>query len=309
MTDYIEKIQYQGQDAMDLSSPCFNGGWTSAFISFISGGTLAANTYYDYSLANYLPNDGYDYEVMFTVYASSNNVVNQNYYGWLFSGLNHNWIRCECGDSRSGTAQPHSVCRPAILPIRATDKYVSLLNNAGNATASGSVYFNAVGYKRIGKNTQLKNNSISQIQFPNSSTYVFKSPKIQGKWVKHEVGLLSDTTLAYTAEGATASSKLTVSLSNDLPNDNYNYEVIFHGQINSSTATNNLVGNLRAYPWNIQEIWVSSVRNDANNDKISWFNFRMPIPSNNRNLYLANPWANTNIRVWLNMAGYRRLGQ
>lgn len=303
MVDYIEKIQYQDQPAENITSPCFNSNWVIAGKVLASNLTYTSGTYYNFSLSDYLPNDGYDYEVYITTYVLTSGSSGNNVYGYMYSGTNHNYFSAMVGSSRAQVNAGRSTCRVCILPVKATDKVVAYMQNGG-ANAVG-VYINAVAYRRIGKNTGT--NRISQIQFPNSNSLQFGGKCVQGKWVKKEATLLTNYTIPATSGASTDSSRTVVSLADYLPNDGYDYEVYLSGQCNTN-ATDGAVGNLRVWLNLQQEIGVGVDRNDAGNNKTFLWTFINPVRANNKNLYFCNPWASSEVYTWASAHGYRRMG-
>lgn len=303
MTDFIEKIQFQDQTAENISSPCFNGNWVLAWKTLSSSATYASGTWYNFSLSDYLPNDGFDYEVYVTTYASTSNASGNNVYGYIASGANHNYITLMVGSDRAQTATNYSTCRVCIIPVKATDKTIGYYQDGGANAVGG--YISVAGYRRIGKNTG--SNRIANIDFPNHSLE-FGGSVVQGKWVKSELTLASNITIPYTEQGATESSKTVISLAQYLPDDGYDYEVYISGQCNTN-ATNGAVGNLRVYLNNSMEVWLGVERNSAGNNRTFLWTYINPVYANNKNLYFCNPWASSEIYVWATAHGYRRMGK
>ena len=122
----------------------------------ISGSTftMAANSYNTYSLP-FLPNDGYDYELIvsgsFNTGSSSGNVVSANIFGGTVNSTNAPNSGFRLGRQVTRTNSSEDCAGSGIVVIPANDRNITVWNPDGNAK-SGGCYFNANAYRRIGKN-------------------------------------------------------------------------------------------------------------------------------------------------------------
>jgi len=128
------------------NTTCVDGQWTNVVAqNIVSGSNITWTSGHNYDLSNYLPNDGHVYEVIFTA-------------SWIgsTSGANHelrastdiitstwNWLGRISGQN--------AACGMCILPV-GTKRYIKL-TTASNGKACNSVYFSALGYRRLGTNS------------------------------------------------------------------------------------------------------------------------------------------------------------
>lgn len=227
MVDYIEKIQFKNQPAEYLNSTCFKGQWVYNWFWLANPVRMAANTNYTYSLASYLPDDGYDYEVLFYFYDNTGGGNDQANYFYFRSGASNNyWIESRAVGACSRTASTYNNAGYIILPIKATNKQVTVIQD-GNST-SGECWFGASYYRRIGKNTSL--NVIDSIDFPQKTIkvggYLLDSP-----WTSCEVNVVHNFNLK-----ANNGSQIYVDLTPYLPNDDCDYEGLFDLSYTTSGA-------------------------------------------------------------------------
>ena len=116
--------------------------------------TMAANSYNTYSLP-FLPNDGYDYELIvsgsFTTGSSSGNVVSANIFGGTVNSTNAPNAGFRLCRQVTRTNSAETCAGSGIVVIPANDRNITVWNPDGNAK-SGGCLFNANAYRRIGKN-------------------------------------------------------------------------------------------------------------------------------------------------------------
>lgn len=131
----------------------FDGQWEGINgANLISGSTLSGGTYYQYSLNDYLPDDGYDYEVMFWGSSLSVATSGKTCQLTLLSGYNESstngWRLGRCTARTAATVRAGG---NAILPIFANDRYVTVFTQDSDSNNT-STYLRACGYRRIGSN-------------------------------------------------------------------------------------------------------------------------------------------------------------
>ena len=301
MVDYIEKIQYNGQEPQYIESDCFNGTWVIKDVTLGNNVVYTANTYNKYNISSHLPDDGFDYEVMVSLYASTGGAINNSIHNYIGSG-NNRWFTCRINNYRTGVKGARSTCDTAIVPVKANDKYIGVYPSGEN---SNSCYFKIVAYKRIGKNKWSNNNNMSNIQTPDGQLLTFGGYSTQGRWIKYDKEIMNNVTVNSVSDGATT-QQYVCDISSHLPNDGFDYEVFLSFQINTNT-TNGGIGNLRLYIFGKHELWCASETNDAANNKTRWCNVRIPVKANDKRIYIRNTWASSPIYVWAHIHAYRRL--
>lgn len=116
--------------------------------------TMAANSYNTFSLP-FLPNDGYDYELIvsgsFNTGSKSGNVVSANVFGGTVNSTNAPNAGFRLCRQITRTNSSEGCAGSGIVVIPANDRNITVWNPDGNAK-SGGCYFNANAYRRIGKN-------------------------------------------------------------------------------------------------------------------------------------------------------------
>ena len=116
--------------------------------------TMAANSYNTFSLP-FLPNDGYDYELIvsgsFNTGSKSGNVVSANIFGGTVNSTNAPNSGFRLCRQVTRTNSSENCAGSGIVVIPANDRNITVWNLDGNAK-SGVCSLNANAYRRIGKN-------------------------------------------------------------------------------------------------------------------------------------------------------------
>ena len=146
-TDLNSKADVDGSN-MVSSVKNFDGGWVNSYLQLASSVAISTSADQTYSLSSYLPNDGYNYEVLIGANISiSTNSKFCNIYAHtdLFSeGIGI------VGGSKSGTTYGFYSCGSAVLPV-GMGRTITILK--GSSTNSEGTYtLNVYGYRRIGTN-------------------------------------------------------------------------------------------------------------------------------------------------------------
>lgn len=153
MTDYINSITANNTN-YPIGGDTFDGRWVNTRFSILSNATLAAKTAVTYSLSNYLPNDNYTYEVIFSGGCQSNGAKSDLCQLMLYTGTADtttaaNGLRLDRAVAR--TANTVLAGASAILPIYPNDKNITVYT-IGAVNANKNTYLSALGYRRIGTN-------------------------------------------------------------------------------------------------------------------------------------------------------------
>lgn len=128
---------------IDASCKALDGQWIASREGLASNVSLPTSTALSYSLASYLPNDNYKYEVLITGQVASSAAVTSSLelYTDIFTDLVYLCRSVGNGNSAYGTC---------ILPV-GTGRSVSVYPRATNTNAKFYLYVN--GYRRIGTNS------------------------------------------------------------------------------------------------------------------------------------------------------------
>lgn len=297
MTNYIENINDNS-----LSGEMFDGQPSDTFNTAVfTNITFTANQYRTYSLASIIPDDDYDYEVLFEAWAntgtSSGNAVGVILYsGTATSGndtdnFNTRVIR---GVTRTSSNQQYGGC--AILPIKASDKKITVKNKDASGT-SGNMSLNVRGLRRIGTNK--KSETTQYVSNINSD--VIGGKLLNGQWIgaNHDIA---------TGLSITTGTAKEYDLSEYLPDDNYSYEVMFTVTGRTGTTSGN-AATIR--------VGLSSTASDnpvvfkqvtrASNYMMNGGNCRVVIGSN-RKIYIGNTGGSTSTNINFVARAYRRVG-
>lgn len=229
MVNYTSSIVVNEGDSIKLGGDNFNGPWVMP-----RGDTIASNlvleskTAYTYSLSS-IPNDGFDYEVSIRSFILTSATSGEQCEVFVYTGTGTSsfYQRIDGCVPRAANAQiGGSTC---IIPVLASqDRSITFYNNGDYATGSCSFY--VMGYRRIGKNGNA-NQYISKVNVKGTATTI-GGDNFDGPWVYKSTTLVSSTSI-------TNGTYTTVDLSSYLPNDTYNYEILFAASCQTGTAANN----------------------------------------------------------------------
>lgn len=298
---YIEvggDVVWQGMDYNDIQrvgGDEFDGQWVMQNYTVNSSFTLSPGAYKTFSLASYLPNDGYDYEVVLenTAYTGTTSGDYAEVRGYTGTGLSGAYARLPRIRTRASANQRGTVT--FIMPIFNSDKNITI------DTYSGSVNTCTLGlwaryYRRIGKNGT-HSNYISAID-AGGSHYDIQGKFLNGNWV-------ASTATLYNASLAGSGSS-SISLSSYLPNDGYGYEVLFNITARTGTTSGNTVlPRLGVLAGSSNAVICGHVTRTAS-EMICAGNVIIPVIARTVNLYNASTTVSPGVTVYAR--GYRRIG-
>ena len=151
MTNYISNINANDK-IYPIGGDNFDGEWIPSRYIILNGATLSGGSCAPYSLSSYLPDDGYDYEVIFEGVsqstATSGKVAQLTLLSGSYTTGTTGWRLGKCTARTSALV----FCGgSAIIPIFASDKNISVYAQDSDSNNASS-YVWATGYRRIGKN-------------------------------------------------------------------------------------------------------------------------------------------------------------
>lgn len=122
-----------------------DGQWIQSYRTIMTN--VKAVGAYTYDLSTYLPNDGYDYEVLFWAMQNSSNVSHLTFGTVASPYTNYNcfWANLVTSDT---TNTPGIQSMQFLLPIDTTRRVYMQISNEKISTVSQCV---VIGYRRIGK--------------------------------------------------------------------------------------------------------------------------------------------------------------
>lgn len=134
-----------GTEVVTGSNTRFDGQWVYTK-STLANNVSMTNSSQDYSLSSYLPNDNYDYEVLFAVNATSGTSSGNRIYITLQSDISTAVETAYAIPRSNSSVTAYGTC---ILAVGSGRK----VTVAANSTPTGNYYLYACGYRRIGTNT------------------------------------------------------------------------------------------------------------------------------------------------------------
>jgi hypothetical protein len=123
-----------------------DGQWVTTTFYEIANTSITGTTNLPYSLASYLPNDNYDYEVLIRARTTTTSTSGSTTIAYVNSSLVTNWISIAGGQTRTNSSvQNYGAC---IIPI-SSDKTIYLHRESAY---TGTVQLILLAYRRIGTN-------------------------------------------------------------------------------------------------------------------------------------------------------------
>lgn len=141
-TDLNGKADVDLSNLSSTQSTNFDGQWVSSMQS-VTGSTTEAGSY-SYSLSSYLPNDSYNYEVMFHLYSTASSASAATITTDIFT-INTTASYAQASFASAGGRQVNDF----ILPVGA-NRTVNL--TIGETSTFSALYLRVFGYRRIGTN-------------------------------------------------------------------------------------------------------------------------------------------------------------
>jgi hypothetical protein len=151
MTNYISKVK-ANNTTYTVGGDNFDGQWVENGHQILSNVTLAGGKFFTYSLANYLPDDEYVYEVIFEgttrSVATSGKVAQLTLIPGTVTTAEQGW-RLDKLTARTAAAVFSG--GTAIIPIYPDDRNITVWTQESNSNNTNT-HFNATAYRRVGKN-------------------------------------------------------------------------------------------------------------------------------------------------------------
>lgn len=299
---YIERIETLNGDIRDIGGDKFDGQWVYKTKVLLNNVTMATDKAQNIvcSLKDYLPNDGYMYEVFINAWGNTGTASGNRIDVRLFASSSsidatkvfYQYLRSVITRTNSTRYFGGSV----ILPILPTDQAFIVRNVTTTAGTNNKVTLNVYGYRRINTNTDgnyLKSISIGNMDIP------FGGNNFNGRWTYAYKNLFSGKTF-------TTSNNI-YDLSDYLPEDNYLYEVLIQGYSRTgSSAGNSVQFTIYDQATNVGRV-VSRIVTRYSSSVIDSYNCILPI-SVDRKIKLAVTTSGTSGNCGCALMGYRRVG-
>lgn len=224
MTDYVGNITTR-DGSYTIGGENFDGKWVQEQITVYDGFPSYDSTY-TYDLSTYLPDDDCVYEILVDGYGYTGTNDGNNFQIKVNNGSSATHDSA-CLVARAISRKQGEMVESssnAVIPIRPTDKKVSIFFNGNFKQSVNKSSVRIYGYRRVAKNGS-GNDLISNFEVLNNGVQTnlpIGGDTFTGKWISTNSAVLFGTN--YTA-GTTYAINLKTS--NILPNDNYQYEVLF----------------------------------------------------------------------------------
>ena len=213
----LEIVRYDYPVGGDI----FQGEFVAKNVTIRNNDTLNANSVYTYSLSSYLPNDGYDYEVLFGIDVQTNATSGNDASCFLITdyGQSEYWYYGGQINTRANSINLRYTNAWGYIP--ASNKTIALKNDG---SYSSKIWVNARGYRRLNSNhdtdhiryvTAINGTDIGGNNFDGSFFNI-------GSTI--DVGTLGED------------DYFTIDLSSIIPNDGYHY-MVYGDLVATTTAT------------------------------------------------------------------------
>lgn len=290
----IENISIGGS-TQAIGGDEFDGQWVEDVLTLSSSFTLSPGATKTFSLSSYLPDDGYDYEVIFESTAQTSSTSGDYAEVRACSGTGTSGFMSRLARIRTRTANAQIGTVTFITPILNSDKNITIETYSGSVgTATLGLY--ARRYRRIGLNGT-HSDYISNINV-NGTQYDINGNFLNGEWNPANSQLFSST-LAQNAGS-------TIDLSSYLPNDGYKYEVMFSvTAVTGTTSGNSVAPRLGISTGTGNPVICRHFTRTASNMRCAG---NVLVAVVNRSVQVYNSGNATSGTITVTARGYRRIG-
>lgn len=286
---------WKGMDYYDfqqIGGKSFDGGWIASTKNLASNVSLGAQGTHTYDLSNYLPNDGYGYEVLLEGTAITDTTSGNSFTLCAVTGNTetHNMLRIASTNTRSNsTSFAYGSSRLVIPAGTRTFKIY-------NEYQAGTYNLDVKMYRRINHNSGCEKVNLS------GAERKIGGEQFDGQWVWQSQNLAYNITI-------NSKATLTYDITSYLPNDGYAYELLF-GDCQANTGATS--GN-SALIWAKTDMTVNDVRLMGKNTRTAstevTLNGCIIIPVHReRKVYIYNSANQNATGLFVILKGYRRLG-
>ena len=138
-------LAVNGSEVVTGDNTRFDGQWVNSSVELANNVSMTSSTQ-DYSLSSYLPNDNYDYEVMFNCNITSGTSTGNRIYLAVITDISSYTEMAYAMPRPNASVTSYGFC---ILPVGSGRK----VTVAGNTNPKGTYQLCVRGYRRIGTNT------------------------------------------------------------------------------------------------------------------------------------------------------------
>lgn len=221
MIDYISKI-----NDLPIGGTQFDGDWTKVNSWLSTAFTMTANSTKTFDISTLIPDDGFDYEVQFSIYTNSSGTSGfPALYIKQGTTAHYDQLIAYVGSSSAGT---DFSCENFILPILSSGvKKITIYASS----AVGNTRIGICAIRRMNNNSTLTN-PVENVIIPNNTTLPIKGDFVDGQWVDVYRGLYSNVSIA-------SGSSHSFDLSPIIPDTNYSYEIALALWAGTGSVKNN----------------------------------------------------------------------
>lgn len=296
MANSISNITIGGVN-QQIGGDNFDGQWIFSALTLADSITLSGESNNTYSLAEYLPDDDYDYEIACSVSGTTTSTSGNMFEYNLYAGTGTSGIMkriCRAVTRASSTQRAAGTC---ILPISKTDRNLTLRSAA---TYNSTAYIRLRGYRRIGLNGT-GSNYITNINCNNISYPLYAGGETTDyAWLRNSTKIFEST--------LTANQIAEIDLSEILGNNNYKYLATFSVFAYTGTTSGNSVIIRLGNSNNTSGAHVCSQITRTSSSMICGGNIVLPVVNTNKKIYLAHTGSGTSGTVTVYIRNYRRIG-
>lgn len=286
---------WKGMDYYDfqqIGGKSFDGGWFASVKNLATDVSLGAQGTHTYDLSNYLPNDGYGYEVLLDGTPMTGTTSGNNFTLCAVTGNTemYNMLRLASTNTRSNSTSIAYGSSRLVIPAGTRTFKIY------NEYQAGTYNLDVRMYRRINHNSGCEKVNLS------GAERKIGGEQFDGQWVWKSQNLAYNVTI-------NSKATLTYDISSYLPDDGYAYELLF-GDCQANTGATS--GN-NAFIWARTDMTVHNVRLMGKNTRTAstevTLNGCIIIPVHReRKVYIYNYSEQNATGLYVILKGYRRLG-
>lgn len=296
----INKILNSDGREYQINSNIIDGGWVIKSYTIYSNTAIAKGAEQTASLNEYLPNDGYCYEVLFYAAAQT-------------GATNGNTIRFKVGNDLSPTNDVYvvggSTTGANVVAlfwgqhvVQVGPSRILKVWNSGNA--NGNIWLQPRAYKRIGTNNWDNINQLDNFIGTDNNIFAIHHENQPGNWVTAGWTIYNGNDITMN-KGNT----LSFDISSYIPVDGYNYEALLSSWWNNNSGVANQNSEVYVRIGNYYNMVNGARTYNDKGTKCSHHQSIIPILDNARKFDIYMSQGTTCSSKGFTFTGYRRLNK
>lgn len=292
----IDKISLRG-NTQQIGGDEFDGQWIDALTTISGSFTLAPDGQQVFSLAGYLPDSTYDYEVTFEITSSTGGSSGNYVESYICSGNSRSSFATRSIRMITRASANQIGGMTVVVPILASNQNVLVYTYSGsNGNSTFGLW--ARGYRRIGKNGT-HSNYVSYIDYQGEN-YPIGGDFLNGDWIPSNNEILFNSTLAKEEMQA-------IDMSSFLPNDGQAYWVMISATVRTGASSGNAASVRIGHNNGMLDNPVVCQHVTRTNSNMTCAG-NILVPLTGRTLYISNTGNATSGTIEVTLRGYRRIG-